>query len=84
MGVFDTCEVIQAASASLAEGTSAAAAVRPRRAVPTAEGVADIALRPSYSPVLLAGVVRGVEFALVALTGVLVYVAYFADSVLFQ
>jgi Undecaprenyl-phosphate glucose phosphotransferase len=83
MGVFDTRELIQAASASLAE-TSLATPARPRRAVPIAEGVAEVTLRPSYSPVLLAGVVRAVEFVLVALTGALVYAAYLADRIPFH
>src|SRR3954452_14477751 len=60
MGGFDTRELIQAAAASLAEPSPATPA-RPRRAVPIAEGVAEVTLRPSCSPVLLAGVVRAVE-----------------------
>ncbi len=66
MGAFDTRELLQAASASLAEGPAGPAPGR-RRAVPIAEGVAEISMQPSYSPVLLVGMVRGVEFVLVTL-----------------
>jgi hypothetical protein len=81
MGAFDTRELIQAASASLAEGSTAPKSSR--RAVPTAESVADIGIRPSYSPVLLVGAVRGMEFILVALTGFLVHAFYLSDKIPF-
>ena len=83
MGAFDTRELLQAASASLAEGPAGPAPGR-RRAVPIAEGVAEISMQPSYSPVLLVGMVRGVEFILVTLTGFLVHAFYLASKVPFH
>jgi hypothetical protein len=61
---------------------------QPRRGIDgtdvlTAESVADIAIRPSYSPVLLVGAVRGMEFILVALTGFLVHAFYLSDNIPF-
>src|SRR4051812_47160515 len=83
MGAFDTRELLQAASASLAEGPAGPAPGR-RRAVPIAGGVAEISMQPSYSPVLLVGMVRGVEFVLVTLTGFLVHAFYLASKVPFH
>jgi hypothetical protein len=72
MSGFDFREFIQAASAAAIEG-GATRPSRRRQRTPTAEGVADIDMRPSYSPVVLEGAVRLVEFAIVAALGVLVH-----------
>ena len=53
-----------------------------RRAVPTAEAVAPIVVRPSYSPAIVVGVARFVEFALVMLAGLVVYQIYLAANLL--
>ncbi len=77
--MFDTRELLRAASASLAEESSTPEARR-RRTVPIAEGVADIAITPSFSPVLLVGVIRGLELLLVVVTGFAVHALYLADK----
>ena len=41
-----------------------------------AEAIANLPIRGSYSPIVLAGVVRLAEFALICLTGVIVYAIY--------
>jgi Undecaprenyl-phosphate glucose phosphotransferase len=83
MSGFDIREFIQAASAAAIDGRAPGSAQRRRRA-PTAEGVADIDMRPSYSPVVLEGAVRLLEFAIVAALGVLVHQVYLAGFVPFD
>jgi FlaA1/EpsC-like NDP-sugar epimerase len=83
MSGFDFREFIQAASAAAIEG-GATRPSRRRQRTPTAEGVADIDMRPSYSPVVLEGAVRLVEFAIVAALGVLVHQVYLAGFVPFD
>lgn len=84
MSGFDFREFLQAASAAVVDGRpSRPATARPAR-VPTAEGVADVVMGPSYSPVVLAGAVRLIEFLIVAATGLLVHQIYLADEVSFN
>jgi Undecaprenyl-phosphate glucose phosphotransferase len=83
MSGFDVREFIQAASAAALDGRSAHAPRRRQRA-PTAEGVADIEMRPSYSPVVLEGAVRLIEFLIVAGLGVTVHEVYLAGVVPFD
>ena len=83
MSGFDIREFIQAASAAAVE-SGASRAPRAKARTPTAEGVADVDMRPSYSPVVLEGAVRLIEFAIVAGLGVLVHRAYLSEVVPFD
>ena len=83
MSGFDIREFIQAASAAALDGERRPLAQR-RPRTPTAEGVADIDMRPSYSPVVLEGAVRLVEFGIVATLGILVHRVYLAGVVPFD
>ena len=84
MSGFDFREFLQAASAAAAGGRPARSTpVRPVR-VPTAEGVADVLMGPSYSPVVLDGAIRLIEFLIVAATGIVVHQIYLADDVAFN
>jgi hypothetical protein len=83
MSGFDIREFIQAASAAAVESGTARAPHRKAR-TPTAEGVADVDMRPSYSPVVLEGAVRLIEFLIVAGLGVLVHRVYLAEIVPFD
>jgi Undecaprenyl-phosphate glucose phosphotransferase len=77
MSNFDTRKWVRAASASAATaalGTTPRSA--PRTLSPIAQAVAAQYAAPAYSPIVVAGVVRLVEFALVTLTGLAIYVAY--------
>src|SRR5215210_1162967 len=77
MSNFDTRKWVRAAAAS---ATTAALATFPRSRPPTLSPAAvEIAAQhapPGYSPIVVAGVVRLVEFALVAAIGLAVYLAY--------
>jgi Undecaprenyl-phosphate glucose phosphotransferase len=77
MSGFDIRAFLEAASAA----APAASAAEPRRAprAPTAEGVVDVKPRQSYSPVVLTGAVRILEFGLVAASGFLIHDAYLAE-----
>ena len=83
MSGFDIREFIQAASAAAVE-SGAPRRPRPKPRVPTAEGVADVDMRPSYSPVVLEGAVRLIEFLIVAGLGVLVHRVYLSEVVPFD
>ncbi|MEA3041231.1 MAG: hypothetical protein QOC65_720 [Sphingomonadales bacterium] len=81
MSGFDIRAFLSAAADASAAGGSGSARFR-RRAVPTAEAVAPVVIRPSYSPAIVSGVARFVEFALVMLAGLVVYELYLADTLL--
>ena len=49
---------------------------RSRRLSPAALAVADRKVRSAYSPIVIAGVVRLIDFALISLTGVALYFGY--------
>src|SRR4051812_6531681 len=83
MSGFDIRDFIQAASAAVTDGGPARAPRRKLR-TPTAEGVVDVDVRPSYSPVLLEGAVRLTEFMIVAGLGVLVHHVYLSEVVPFD
>ncbi|HVL73062.1 MAG TPA: undecaprenyl-phosphate glucose phosphotransferase, partial [Beijerinckiaceae bacterium] len=61
MSGFDIRTFLQAASAAATVEGGQARPARPSAAVPTAEGVAGVPIRQSYSPVVLAGFVRALE-----------------------
>jgi len=52
--------------------------------VPTAEGTAEIEIRPSYSPVVLEGAVRILEFGIVAALGIVVHYVYLSEQIPFD
>jgi Undecaprenyl-phosphate glucose phosphotransferase len=81
MSGFDIRAFISAAADASVAGSPAAMRFR-RRAAPTVEAVAPIVVRPSYSPVIVVGVARAVEFALVMLAGLVVYQIYLASNLL--
>ena len=83
MSGFDIRDFIQAASAAVTDGGPARAPRRKLR-TPTAEGVVDVDVRPSYSPVVLEGAVRLTEFMIVAGLGVLVHHVYLSEVVPFD
>src|SRR3954452_6681703 len=78
---LDTRKWVRAAAAS---GSAAALATfprnRPPNLSPAALEVAEKYAPPGYSPIVVAGIVRLVEFALVALVGFAAYAAYVVPS----
>lgn len=83
MSGFDFREFIQAASAAAIDGAPARAPQkRPR--VPVAEGVANLEIRPTYSPVVLTGAVLILDFVLIALIGALVHYVYLSGVIPFD
>ncbi len=75
MAQFDSRSMVEAAAATL--GTSTAAPVSgPHRLAAAAEQAAEEPVAPAMSPIVLAGAVRMIELALVALIGTAIYVAY--------
>ncbi len=74
---FDPRKVMSAASAVTATVDHAAgAASRPKALSPAALRVAAQPIATAYSPIVLAGTVRMIEFALTALVGLTVYIGY--------
>ena len=74
---FDARKAMSAASAVTA--TADQVGVAPRRPKPLSPAALKAAAQPAaaaYSPIVLAGTVRMIEFALTALVGLVVYVAY--------
>ena len=74
---FDARKMMNAASAVTATADRAVVpAERPRKLSPAALKVAALPTNTAYSPIVLAGAVRMIEFALIALVGLVVYLAY--------
>ena len=74
---FDSRKIMNAASAVTATADrTAIPADRPRKLSPAALKVAAQPTAAAYSPIVLAGAVRMIELALVALVGLAIYVAY--------
>src|SRR5467141_4148538 len=74
---FDPRKMMNAASAVTATADRAVIpADRPKMLSPAALKVAAQPITTAYSPIVLAGVVRMIEFALTALVGLVVYLAY--------
>src|SRR5688572_20487023 len=75
MAQFDSRSMVEAAAATL--GTSTAAPLPgPHRLAAAAEQAAAEPFASAMSPIVLAGAVRMIELALVALIGTAIYVAY--------
>lgn len=84
MSGFDFREFLQAASQAVADGRpSRPSPVRMAR-IPTAEGVAEVSIRPSYSPLVLTGAIRLLEFLLIAGAGLLIHQIYLSDQIPFN
>jgi Undecaprenyl-phosphate glucose phosphotransferase len=73
---FDAAKMMQAVSAGA--GTVSASSIRsaPRQLPPLAQLVAAQHHAPAFSPIVVAGFVRLVEFALITLVGVAIYFGY--------
>src|SRR5215475_11826192 len=73
---FDAAKMMQAVSAGA--GTIASGGIRstPRQLSPLAQLAAAQPLAPAFSPIVVAGIVRLVEFALIALIGTALYFGY--------
>jgi len=83
MSGIDIRDLMAAASAVPADANAAAPRAERRAGAATAEGAVGVAGSMSLSPVVLAGAVRALEFALTAVTGVAVHEIYLGDSVAF-
>jgi hypothetical protein len=75
MAQFDTRGMIESAAASAGTLAAPARAV-PRRLAEAAAQAAEEPVAPGMSPIVLAGAVRIIELALVALIGTAIYAAY--------
>jgi Undecaprenyl-phosphate glucose phosphotransferase len=73
MAQFDTRSMVEAAAATLGAATPAAG---PHRLADAAEQAAAEPVAPAMSPIVLAGAVRMIELALVAVVGTAIYAAY--------
>jgi Undecaprenyl-phosphate glucose phosphotransferase len=68
--------MLDAAAAQAATVAGAPRIERRRRLTPAALAVANQKVRPAYSPIVITGVVRLVDFVLFSLIGVAIYFAY--------
>ena len=68
--------MLEAAAAEAATVAGAPRLERRRRLTPAALAVTNQKVRPAYSPIVIAGVVRLVDFALFSVIGVAIYFAY--------
>jgi len=76
MAQFESRSMIEAATGGASAAPAATAQPGPHRLAEAAERVAAEHVAPAMSPIVLAGAVRMIEFALVALIGTLIYVCY--------
>src|ERR1700761_2060353 len=71
--------MLNAATASAAIATSGGTPVeRRRRLSQAALTVCHQKVRPAYSPIVIAGIVRLIDFAMLSLVGIVIYFAYVA------
>ena len=64
------------AAATATDGADQLPVERRRRLSQAALAVANQKVRPAYSPIVIAGVVRIIDFALLSLVGIALYVGY--------
>ena len=79
MESINTRSMLDAAATATATATNTAGgppAERRRRLSQAALAVANQKVRPAYSPIVIAGVVRIIDFALLSLVGIALYVGY--------
>jgi Undecaprenyl-phosphate glucose phosphotransferase len=73
---FDTRKTVSAAPAVPTTADPLTMAASPRRLSPAAENLASQSIAPAWSPIVLAGFVRMIEFTLTVVVGLGVYAAY--------
>jgi Undecaprenyl-phosphate glucose phosphotransferase len=73
---FDTRKTVSAAPAVPTTADSLTMAAPPRRLSPAAQDLASQSIAPAWSPIVLAGFVRMIEFSLTVVVGLGVYAAY--------
>src|SRR5687767_10547414 len=73
---FDSRSMVEAAASTLGTSTAAPLSAGPHRLAAAAAQAAEEPVAPAMSPIVLAGAVRMIELALVALIGTAIYVAY--------
>ncbi len=73
MEPINACLTAVASNAATAEHPPSERRLRLSQA---ALAVANQKVRPAYSPIVIAGVVRGVDFALLSLVGIVIYLGY--------
>ncbi len=78
MGTFDIRDMIKS-MAPADSGAGESRSSRPRAMPPLAELSARLPVRSTYSPVVIAGIVRVVEFLLIAAAGVAIYRLYLVN-----
>src|SRR5690349_8627164 len=76
MGTFDIRDFMKEASAASDAAGDPSAAKPPTPLSPLAERLATLPVKPTYSPVVLCGTVRLVEFCIVAVTGFAIHRLY--------
>src|ERR1044071_8856670 len=76
MTYSDTGNMMQAASAAAAAGTVPSIRTQPRQLSPLAQLAAAQHIMPAFSPIVVAGMVRLIEFVLIALVGIAAYFVY--------
>ena len=83
MGTFDVRDMMKADAAGAASATSGAQSGngQTRRFHPLAERIAAMPVKPTLSPVLIEGLARLLDIAIVLVMGTLVYRLYVAGSV---
>ena len=72
--IFGTASAVLSAASAVPQ--SDAPPTQPRPLSPAAQALADQHYEPAYSPIVLAGLVRAIEVALVVAVGFTVYVCY--------
>ena len=77
-GIFDTASAVRSAVTAMPRGSLPRTEAPPLS--PEALAITAKPYRAAYSPIVLAGLVRAIEFALVAVVGFAVYVAYVVPS----
>src|SRR5213595_144154 len=73
---FDTGKTMHAASAAAAAASVPSIRSAPRPLSPLAQLAAAQQIMPAFSPIVVAGMVRLIEFALIALVGIATYFGY--------
>jgi Undecaprenyl-phosphate glucose phosphotransferase len=81
MDPIDTRSMLEASTAAATAKASPQAGAKPwverrRRLTPAALAVVNQKVRPAFSPIVITGFVRLADFALISLTGIVLYFAY--------
>ncbi len=73
---FDAGKMVQAAPSAAGAATVPGIRAKSRTLSPLAQLVAAQHIVPAFSPIVVAGIVRFVEFVLIAAVGVAIYLGY--------